>query len=200
MYICRPGIWLSILCIAMLASGLAGTVAAQTSLSTSSSTSAENSDGSSSEPQAARRSLFKRKPGIKWETDLDPKHEPWSGPTGEPSDSAKERRRFGLLGRLSRGWSGRKSTHAEAANRAADSADSEPASTGAGSRAAGCPAQSTNPARGPGTGRMPKTATAASYRTGQDPSEVPPASASATAIPSAAPLPGGIPLTTQSDD
>jgi hypothetical protein len=47
---------------------------------------------------------------------------------------------------------------------------------------------------------MPKTATAASYRTAQEPSEVPPASASSTELPSAAPLPGGIPLTTQSDD
>ena len=53
------------------------------------------------------------------------------------------------------------------------------ASRSAKAEAAKSPAQSTNPVVGPGTGRMPKTATLASFTTVQDPPGVPPASASA---------------------
>ena len=68
--------------------------------------------------------------------------------TGEPTDPARERRRSGLLGRLSRGWFGSKSVDAASADRAWATAGSGGASRNAKAEAAESPAQSTNPARG----------------------------------------------------
>ena len=112
--------------------------------------------------------------------------------TEEPTDPAKERRRSGLLDRLNRAWSGSKSSDAVSADRASATAGSGGASRSAKAGAAKSPAQSTNPAAGHGTGRMPKTATLASFTTVQGPPGVPPASASAPPLPSPAPLPGGV--------
>src|SRR5208283_56792 len=133
----RRGMWCPVLVYAVAIAWFAGTAAAQSPETSAAASPADNSDGSSGESQAARRTLFKRPPGNKWETRLDPKYVPWSGLEEEQTDPAKERRRSGLLDRLSRGWSGSKSS---------DAAES--------------PAQSMNPAAGSGTGRMPKTATA----------------------------------------
>ena len=163
----RRRMWCPIVAIAMAVGWLAGTAVAQSPGTSAASSPADNSDGSSVEPEAARRTLFKRTPGIKWETDKDPKYEPWSGLTEEPTDPAKERRRSGLLDRLSRGWSGTKSSDAASADRASATAGSGAASRNAKAKAAGSPAQSTNPDAGPGTSRMPKTATAASFTTVQ---------------------------------
>jgi|SRR5271166_1193791 len=175
----RRRTWLPIVAIAMAAGWLVGTAVAQSPETSGASSSADNSDGSSGEREAARRSLFKRSPGIKWETDKDPKYGPWSGLDEEPTDPAKERRRSGLLDRLNRAWSGSKSGDAVSADRASATAGSGGASRSAKAEAAKSPAQSTNPAAGPGTGRMPKTATLASFTTVQGPPGVPPASASA---------------------
>ena len=190
----RRRTWLPIVAIAMAVGWLAGTAVAQSPETSAASSPADDSDGSSSEREATRRTLFKRTPGIKWETDKDPKYVPWSGLTEEPTDPAKERRRSGLLAWLSRGWSGSKSSDAASADRASATAGSGRASRSAKAEAAESPVQSTNPAAGHGTGRMPKTATLASFTTVQDPPRVPPASASAPPLPSAAPLPGGVPF------
>src|SRR5271165_4142159 len=180
----RRGLWCPVLVYAMAIAWFAGTAAAQSPETSAASSPADNSDGSSGEREAARRTLFKRSPGIKWETDKDPKYVPWSGLTEEPTDPAKERRRSGLLGRLSRGWFGSTSVDAASADRASATAGSGGASRNAKAEAAESPAQSTNPATaGPGTGRMPKTATLASFTTVQDPPGVPPASASAPPTP-----------------
>ena len=179
----RRRTWLPIVATAMAFGWLAGTSVAQSPETPAASSPADNSDGSSGEREAGRRSLFKRTPGIKWETDKDPKYVPWSGLTEELTDPAKERRRSGLLGWLSRGWSGSKSSDAASADQAWATAASGGASRGAKAEAAESPAQSTNPATGPGTGRMPKTATLASFTTVQDPPGVPPASASAPPTP-----------------
>src|ERR1700674_1347702 len=107
--------WLPIVAIAMAVGWLAGTAVAQSPETSAASSPADDSDGSSSEREATRRTLFKRTPGIKWETDKDPKYVPGSGLTEEPTDPAKERRRSGLLDWLSRGWSGSKSSDAASA-------------------------------------------------------------------------------------
>ena len=190
----RRGMWCPVLAHAVAIAWFAGTAAAQSPETSAASSPADNSDGSSGEREAARRTLFKRSPGIKWETDKDPKYVRWSGLTEEQTDPAKERRRSGLLDRLSRGWSGSKSSDAASAARASATAGSGGASRSAKAEAAKSPAQSTNPVVGPGTGRMPKTATLASFTTVQDPPGVPPASASAPPHPSAAPLAGGVAL------
>src|SRR5271166_2894904 len=195
----RRGLWCPVLAHAVAIAWLAGTAAAQSPETSAASSPADNSDGSSGEQEAARRTLFKRPPGNKWETRLDPKYVPWSGLDEEQKDPAKERRRSGLLDRLSRGWSGSKSSDAASADRASATAGSAGASRGAKAEAAESPAQSTNPAAGPGTGRMPKTATLASFTTVQGPPGVPPASASAPALPSPAPLAGGVALATGSN-
>src|SRR5271157_1137476 len=187
----QRGMWCPVLACAVAIAWFAGTAAAQSPETSAASSPADNSDESSGEPQAARRTLFKRPPGNKWETDLDPKYAPWSGLTEEQTDPAKERRRSELLDRLSRGWSGSKSSDAASAARASATAGPGGASRSAKAGAAKSPAQSTKPAAGPGTGRMPKTATAASFTTVQGPTGVPPASASAPPpLPSAAPLAG----------
>src|SRR5208337_3177980 len=98
----RRGLWCPVLAHAVAIAWLAGTAAAQSPETSAASSPADNSDGSSGEREAARRTLFKRSPGIKWETDKDPKYVPWSGLTEEQTDPAKERRRSGLLDRLSR--------------------------------------------------------------------------------------------------
>src|SRR5271166_1117298 len=175
----RRGLWCPVLAHAVAIAWFAGTAVAQSPETSAASSPADNSDGSSGEREAARRTLFKRSPGIKWETDKDPKYVPWSGLTEEQTDPAKERRRSGLLDRLSRGWSGSKSSDAASAARASATAGSAGASRSAKAEAAKSPAQSTKPAAGPGTGRMPKTATLASFTTVQGPPGVPPASASA---------------------
>src|SRR5271166_3439978 len=193
------GMWCPVLVHAVAIVWFAGTAAAQSPETSAASSPADNSDGSSGEREAVRRTLFKRSPGIKWETDKDPKYVPWSGLTEEQTDPAKERRRSGLLDRLSRGWSGSKSSDAASAARAPATAGSGGASRSAKAEAAESPAQSTKPAAGPGTGRMPKTATAASFTTVQGPPGVPPASASAPPPPSAAPLAGGVALATGSN-
>src|SRR5271165_1813454 len=190
----RRGLWCPVLVHAVAIAWFAGTAAAQSPETSAASSPADNSDGSSGEQEAARRTLFKRSPGIKWETDKDPKYVPWSGLDEEQTDPAKERRRSGLLDRLNRAWSGSKSGDAVSADRASATAGSGGASRSAKAEAAKSPAQSTNPAAGPGTGRMPKTATLASFTTVQGPPGVPPASASAPQPPSAAPLPGGVAL------
>ncbi len=190
----RRGMWCPVLAHAVAIAWFAGTAAAQSPETSAASSPADNSDESSGEREAARRTLFKRSPGIKWETDKDPKYVPWSGLTEEQKDPPKERRRSGLLDRLNRAWSGSKSSDAVSADRAAATAGSGGASRSAKAGAAKSPAQSTNPAAGPGTGRMPKTATLASFTTVQKPSSPPPVSASEPQILQAAPLPGGVPF------
>src|SRR5271157_5037861 len=190
----RRGKWCPVLACAVAIAWFAGTAAAQSPEMSAASSPADNSDESSGEREAARRTLFKRSPGLKWETDKDPKYVPWSGLTEEPTDPAKERRRSGLLDRLSRGWTGSKSSDAASAARASATAGSAGASRSAKAEAAKSPAQSTNPAAGLRTGRIPKTATLASFTTVLDPPGVPPASASAPALLSAAPLAGGVAL------
>src|SRR5271166_4940457 len=190
----RRGLWCPVLAHAVAIAWLAGTAAAQSLVTSAASSPADNSDGSSGEREAARRTLFKRSPGNKWETDLDPKYVPWSGLDEEQTDPAKERRRSGLLDRLNHVWSGSKSSNAASADRASATAGSGGASRSAKAEAAESPGQSTKPAAGPGTGRMPKTATLASFTTVQGPPGVPPASASAPPLPSPAPLPGGVAL------
>ncbi len=160
--------WCPVLAIAAAVAWFAATAAAQSPETSAASSTANNSDGSSSEPEAARRTLFKRSPGIKWETDKDPKYEPWSGLTEEPTDPAKKRQRSGLLDRLSRVWSGSKSRDSASADRGGATAGSGGASPAAKAKAAGSPAQAANPAAKPGTGRIPKTATAASFTTVRD--------------------------------
>src|SRR5271157_6427032 len=108
----RRGMWCPVLACAVAIAWFAGTAAAQSPEMSAASSPADNSDGSSGEREAARRSLFKRSPGLKWETDKDPKYVPWSGLDEEQKDPAKERRRSGLLDRLSRGWPGSKSSDA----------------------------------------------------------------------------------------
>jgi len=189
----RRGMWCPVLAIAVAIAWFAGTAAAQSPGTSASSSPAVNSDGSSGPPEAARRTLFKRTPGIKWETDKDPKYEAWSNLNGEPTDQAKKRQRSGLLDRLSRVWSGSKSGDSASADRGA-TAGSGGGSPGGKAKAAGSPAQSTNPAAGTSTGRMPKTATAASFTTVQVPPGVPPAAGSGPPVPAAVPLPGAVPL------
>src|SRR5271165_3827547 len=174
----RRGLWCPVLAHAVAIAWFAGTAVAQSPETSAACSPADNSDGSSGEREAARRTLFKRSPGNKWETDLDPKYVPWSGLTEEQTDPAKERRRSRLLDRLSHGWSGSKSSDAASAARASATAGPGGASRSAKAGAAESPAQSTKPAAGPVTRRMPKTATAASFTTVQGPTGVPPASAS----------------------
>src|SRR5271166_4445068 len=141
----RRGLWCPVLAHAVAIAWFAGTAAAQSLETSAASSPADNSDESSGKPEAARRTLFKRSPGIKWETDKDPKYVPWSGLTEEPTDPAKERRRSGLLDRLSRVWSGSKSSDAASADRASATACSGRASRSAKAKAAESPVQSTNP-------------------------------------------------------
>src|SRR5271165_3356463 len=115
----RRGMWCPVLLHVVAIAWFAGTAAAQSPETSTASSPADDSDKSSSEREPARRTLFKRTPGIKWETDKDPKYEPWSGLTEEQTDLAKERRRAGLLDRLRRGWSGKKASDAASADRVA---------------------------------------------------------------------------------
>src|SRR5208337_873562 len=78
-----------VLALAVAIAWFAGTATAQSPGTSAASSPADNSDETSGEREAARRTFFKRPPGNKWETSLDPKYEPWNGLTEEPTDPAR---------------------------------------------------------------------------------------------------------------
>ncbi len=142
-----------------------------------SASSADSSADSSGEPEAKRRNLFKRTKGMKWQTDLDPKEEPWSGLTDEQAGPAKDERQSGFLDRLRRGWSKGASNATGSSDRALEGTDAAGAPRAGDLSAKQGANKQTNLANVvSGNGLMPQIATAASFNAGDDLANASPAS------------------------